>query len=57
MVLDELQENYPDFSFEVMTVFERRQDNGDGRDTKPNPFRVRIYTDNDGVIVRVPKNG
>ena len=58
MVLDTLQQNYPDYNFEVMTIFERRQDNRDGRDTgKPDPFRVRIYTDNDGIIVRVPRNG
>ena len=51
--LEELERNYPDYNFEIMGIHEKPQSHI--RDV--DPFRVRIYTDPELVVVRIPMNG
>jgi len=52
-LLDDLQDTYPLFHFEIMTIFEKPSCSYEQVD----PSRVRIYTDTDGVVIRIPTNG
>jgi len=51
-MLDDLEDYYPQFHFEIMTIFERPP-----HDDTVDPSRVRIFTDTDGVVARIPTNG
>uniref|UniRef100_A0A6C0BMJ6 Uncharacterized protein n=1 Tax=viral metagenome TaxID=1070528 RepID=A0A6C0BMJ6_9ZZZZ len=51
--LDTLAVNYPRFEFEILTVFDPRPD----PDEEVKPYRVRIFTDSDGVVIKIPVNG
>lgn len=52
-MLDSLEDTYPQYHFEIMTVFEKPG----GRHEVVDPSRVRILTDTEGVVVRIPTNG
>ena len=53
-LLDNLQETYPQFHFQIMTIFEKPSHDSTNR---VDPSRVRIFTDTDGVVIRIPTNG
>lgn len=55
-LLDELQDTYPQFHFEIMTIFEKSSHAG-GDHSRVDPSRVRIFTDTDGVVIKIPVNG
>jgi len=51
-LLDDLEEDYPRFHFQIMTIFDRVPECD-----QVDPYRVRIYTDSDGVVIKIPENG
>ena len=51
--LQELEDNYPDYNFEIMGIHEKPMSHIQNVD----PSRVRIYTDPELVVVRIPMNG
>lgn len=50
-LIEDLQEGYPEYNFQIMTLFEHKNDN------KYVENRVKIFTDAEGYIVRIPSNG
>jgi len=50
-LISELKTGYPEYKFQITTVFESKKDKEYVED------RVRILTDTEGYIVRIPSNG
>jgi hypothetical protein len=51
-LMDNLEEIYPQYHFEIMTIYEKKSCHD-----RVDPSRVRIYTDTDGIIIKIPTNG